>query len=280
MPPKAKQVHQAGKPAAAHRATKAAKPKATRKPPKRAVPKRAYRKRTPLDLHYLARQREAERRGTPYFDRNARCFMQLDADGRRRRLAGLTAELSHRFFPNYRLPPGPSKGVGRAGGSKVHEDLTRRFSVDPTGQFRTDFARRVVDALEKEGLSVVEADRACAIGHRATAADLYCRDAHGNEFVVEVKSGMGHAFAGHPSRASGRMGAGLHKYSDSPLNQAFLQAVATAMMIERTYGKSPKPIVVQVDTDGVNVYGDTDGERTADFTAALAPFFASQAPIR
>lgn len=222
------------------------------------APRRA---RTP-EAEARARRRVA---GLPVFD--GFCFTVSG-----RRLTGLTRPLAARFYPDYRLPDGASRGAGREGGRLIHEDLARVITDPVRRAPKYEVTRQLLASFASWGWRVLRAEEAVSFGQLGTAADVVVADAEGRARVVELKTGMAHAFTGHASRSRERLAPPLEDVLSCPLHHAFLQCAATAIMLGRTHRHLRGPIlysVVRVDTERISRYEPSSPELAARISAAV-----------
>jgi hypothetical protein len=188
-------------------------------------------------------------------------------------LTGITAHLEKRFHNGYSLPKGDGGGAGRQGGSETHFDLA--FAYTFKEECKTEMGSMVKRALDGLGYRFIQAEAAVMFGRWGTAADGVFKTPEGETVVVEFKTGMGHAFAGHEKRADCAMSAPLDKYEMSPVHAGLLQAAVTAVMFESTYGAKCGIRVVHVANKTVTIYGDRDETKARDFRAAALEFLQS-----
>lgn len=207
--------------------------------------------------------RNAQPRNVVSFDSTQGCFM-TDCPGNggtRMAIRGLKPLLADCFWPDYdweagealakRLALGPvarqptaTGGNARAGilrGNFVHkqiEDVVKLSTRAFQEVHRTvhPFTVDILTAIHRDmklTLVAAEVPVMCGVGWFATAADLLAVDEKGRLIVLEVKTGMSNYFRHANRRMHGRTLS--RSYDNSPMNQAYVQLLITALMLGKQY---------------------------------------------
>lgn len=217
-----------------------------------------------------------------------RCFM-VNRGGTARKARGIHRLLSTHLWPNYdysetaaaarptkrkrqsmagkpwsqrhRYSTGRRSVRGQARGSLVHQELCDYARYHLTEPKKFDklhptvhvYTTKVLLGLRKWGLRLWYGELDIYDEHvgYATAVDLVCTDRDG-VVLVEVKTGYNGCFEMGSRPMVGPIGALL---SDSPSNQAMLQAMLMEQTVRQRYGiRSARGVVVHVSDDGVSMH--------------------------
>jgi hypothetical protein len=212
-------------------------------------------------------------------------FEYVATGDRVRSIRGLTKILKGAFYPDYKPPSSRRKGKGKAPlpmpgrkilaerasdtrlrgltlGTQVHMEMCDWAQMKnvsswkrkhPTPNAYTVAVIRALNALQLEPVAgeVAIFDESIPF---ATSIDMVCASALGGKLVlVELKTG----YEGYFSEGSGYMAKQpLTRYKNSPLNQAMLQCLMAAIVLERKYGFSEcvSCMVLRVNVSGVECY--------------------------
>lgn len=211
------------------------------------------------------------------FSKEEGCF-RLSGGGGGKVIRGLLPVLRRCFWPNYEYQrkhstyyststtsSGKSTGVrsrkqGLARGDLVHNQLeiftNRGIEVlkDRFDGVLHPFTEKVIEYLQIQDMRPMISelpvyDEGLGI---ATKSDLIALDGDGKLTVIEWKCGMDNYIHRGCTEMEGPL---KGRFSDSPLNQAFVQLMFTTRMIERTFGvKISRSYVVQIENDAVSPY--------------------------
>ncbi len=184
-------------------------------------------------------------------------YYHLDAEGKYRVLSGLLPRLKQTYWPHStyqqmmkqakRTPrkDGESENKGRFGGlvrgSRVHKQLHDFVLLDRKNFKKT---HKKLDAFTARILSAVVDklklqpflpefdvyDEAMGVG---TSVDLIALDSDGKLALVEYKTGYKRSYT---SGADGFMARTLHRMPCTPQNQATLQVMGSALILNKCYG--------------------------------------------
>lgn len=234
-----------------------------------------------------------ERRNMVSFVPFSERFEYVSTDDKVKSIRGLTKILKGAFYPDYKPPSTrgrPTNGRGRNNrnndirrasgkqvlaerasdtrirgltlGTQVHAEVcdwaqTQKVSSwkqkHPMPNAYTVAVIRALNALQLEPLAgeVAIFDESVPF---ATSIDLVCASAEGGKLVlVELKTG----YEGYFTEGNGHMTKQpLTRYKNSPLNQAMLQCLIAAIVLEKKYGFSGcvSCIVLRVNVSGVECY--------------------------
>jgi hypothetical protein len=245
-----------------------ANPEARARAARARAARTARRPATVLTRFNAARSSALQSRGLPYF--SGYSFRH-----RNRVLRGITEALRARFWPDYSLPAGDSHGAGRRGGTAVHNDLAA-CTVEPGRAPRLAMTRQVLSLLQQVNWTVVQAEVPVAYGGFGTAADLLVRDSAGRRRIVEIKTGMDHAFTGHRLRQDHRLAAPLEAYASHPLHHTYLQCITTCLMFSNTYRDAVPFSVLLVNGAGARLYTPVQSVLIQDFTNAVRDWLEAE----
>ena len=175
---------------------------------------------------------------------------------------------------------------GQARGTAVHQqlcDYARYYQVDPKKFTKKHpvvhpYTTKVLMALRRWGLTLWYGEWEIYDDHigYATAVDMLCTDRKGSVVLVEVKTGYNGSFElGHKPMA-GPMGKLM---SDSPANQAMLQALVMEQTVRKRYGSlSVQAVVIHVSDEGVSLHSPR--KKLDHCAGGLYEWLASQEKIR
>ncbi len=231
------------------------------------------------------------RNGNVSYSPDDRCFI-VNSAGRATRVRGIHNLLSTHLWPEYDYkeasaaarplrrkrkspvgkawterkrymsPGGRNKLHGQARGSAVHQELcdyARHYQVDQKAFKRLHptvdpYTTKVLLALKRWGLTIWYGEWEIYDEHvcYATAVDILCTDRKGSVVLVEVKTGYNGSFELGGKPMAGPMGKLM---SDSPANQAMMQALLMEQTVRKRYGaRSVQAVVIHVSDAGVSLH--------------------------
>lgn len=199
-----------------------------------------------------------------YFDERAKCFRLIISDDIEMKLPGIRDNLKEIFFYDYEYKR--KKGDGSTGVSSASEGIERGKTVhdelmDYANLPKKEFIKlhprlhkytiKAIQALKEWKFRAMCAEICINSDHFATKFDNVSTDINGRFILIEWKTGMD----SYIKRGNASMKGILEeKFSNCPLNQAFLQLLLTKSIIEYEYNtKVHDSYVVHIHKEGVDL---------------------------